>query len=218
MLSSLLSLLALSLPTLVSAHGYVEWALINGANQSGWNPNVDPYLSPTPQRIFRPVPGNGPVTDLSLIDVQCNGYAGGSPPFVTKPAPISASVPAGSTISLEWTQWPDSHKGPLITYMAACPGGSCTNYMPGSAAVWFKVAQSGYSNGVWASTALESNPAALYSFKIPSTLKAGNYIVRHEIIARCTLRTNTPALRFIRAASRLRSRDLGPRLVRGAGW
>ncbi|MCJ1327869.1 Esterase/lipase/thioesterase [Thelotrema lepadinum] len=173
---------ASSLLSSVSAHGYISWAIINNVNQSGWNPNVDPYLSPTPQRIFRPIPGNGPVTDLSLIDVQCNGYTDGSPPFVTKPAPISQSVPAGGNVELEWTQWPDSHKGPLITYMAKCPG-SCSSYMPGSAAVWFKVAQSGYTNGVWATDPLETDPAAPYNFEIPATLAAGNYIVRHEIIA-----------------------------------
>ena len=110
-LASLVAAFSLPLLSRVSAHGYVEWAIINNVNQSGWNPNVDPYLSPTPQRIFRPIPGNGPVTDLSLIDVQCNGYTGGSPPFVTKPAPISQSVAAGGSVTLEWTQWPDSHKG-----------------------------------------------------------------------------------------------------------
>ena len=115
-LASLAATFAFLLLSLVSAHGYISWAIIDNVDQSGWNPNVDPYLSPTPQRIFRPIPGNGPVTDLSLIDVQCNGYAGGSPPFVTKPAPISQSVPAGSTIALEWTQWPDSHKGVSETF------------------------------------------------------------------------------------------------------
>ena len=99
-MKSLLAALSLSLSfsTLVSAHGYVEWALINGANVSGWNPNVDPYLSPTPQRAFRPIPGNGPVTDLSLIDVQCNGYTDGG--FATSPAALSASVPAGVSSGL----------------------------------------------------------------------------------------------------------------------
>ena len=110
-LACLVAIFSLSLPSVVSAHGYVAWGLFNNVNVSGWNPNVDPYLSPTPQRIFRPIPGNGPVTDFSLIDVQCNGYAGGSPPFVTSPAPISQSIPAGSKVSLEWTQWPDSHLG-----------------------------------------------------------------------------------------------------------
>jgi hypothetical protein len=94
-----------------------------------YNPNIDPYLSPSVDRINRKIPGNGPVTDLSLIDVQCNGYTDGG--FYTEPAPISAPATAGSTVTLEWTQWPDSHKGPVITYMAQCSG-DCSDYSPGT--------------------------------------------------------------------------------------
>lgn len=50
--------------------------------------------------------------------------------------------------------------------------------------VWAKVAQSGYSNGVWASDALIA-ANGIYKFTIPSTLKPGQYLVRHEIIGAC---------------------------------
>jgi hypothetical protein len=70
----------------VRAHGYVANVTIGGEVYSGWIPEVDPYLSPTPERIVRKIPGNGesehgrvfliiphiyqigPVTDLSLIE------------------------------------------------------------------------------------------------------------------------------------------------------
>lgn len=111
------------------------------------------------------------------MDLQCNGYQGSG----SAPAPLSATVAAGSTISLHWTTWPDSHHGPVITYLAKCPS-SCTNYSPGNAAVWFKVAEAGKaSDGTWASDAFITNQA--YTFKVPSSLAAGNYIVRHELIA-----------------------------------
>jgi hypothetical protein len=59
-------------------------------------------------RIVRKIPGNGPVENVSLIDVQCNGYtAGGSPG--SAPAPIFATVAAGSQVKLRWTQWPETH-------------------------------------------------------------------------------------------------------------
>lgn len=65
--------------------------------------------------------------------------------------------------------------------MARAPS-DITKWSPGTSAVWFKVHQAGYSNGVWASTALINNQS-LYTFTIPKSLKAGQYLVRHEIIA-----------------------------------
>lgn len=102
----ILSAVSLLTP-LVSGHGYVTQAVVGGTTWPGWNPNVDPYLSPTPGRIFRKIPGNGPVTDVSIIDIQCNGYKDGG--FATAPAALSASAAPGSTVSLTWTQWPDTH-------------------------------------------------------------------------------------------------------------
>lgn len=32
-----------------------------------------------------------------------------------------ATAGAGSSIDMQWTVWPDSHKGPVITYMAQVP-------------------------------------------------------------------------------------------------
>ncbi|KAL9106888.1 MAG: hypothetical protein Q9227_008136 [Pyrenula ochraceoflavens] len=173
LLSASLSLL---FAPLISAHGYVQQAVLSSGTYAGYNPNTDPYYSPPPQRIFRKIPGNGPVQDLTLNDLQCNGYLNSG----SAPAPLQATVSAGSTMYLNWTTWPDTHKGPVITYMAACPG-SCTNYMPGTAKVWFKIQQAGLNNGVWASDQLIDNIP--YQVKIPSTLKPGNYIVRHELWA-----------------------------------
>lgn len=48
-------------------------------------------------------------------------------------------------------------------------------------AVWVKVAESGYTNGVWATKALIDNQS-IYSFSLPSTLMPGQYLIRHEII------------------------------------
>ncbi|MCJ1442924.1 MAG: Esterase/lipase/thioesterase [Stictis urceolatum] len=170
------------LSPLAVAHGYVSSALIGGTNYTLYNPNVDPYSSPVPQRINRKIPGNGPITDVSLIDIQCNGYTDGG--FTTAPAPLSAPVAAGSQVSLVWTQWPDSHKGPLVTYMASCGSADCSKFTPGSSAVWFKIHEAGKdSSGTWATEPLETNPATPFKFTIPATLKPGNYLIRHEIIA-----------------------------------
>lgn len=145
--------LALAGSDLVVAHGYIQQAVINAKTYLGYNPNTDPYYNPPPSRIFRKIPGNGPVQDLTLNDLQCNGYLNSG----STPAPIFAPVSVGSTMSLNWTTWPDSHKGPILTYMAACQG-DCTSYTPGTAKVWFKIAQDGkHSDGSWASDPLITN-------------------------------------------------------------
>jgi hypothetical protein len=49
-------------------------------------------------------------------------------------------------------------------------------------AVWFKVAESGKTAaGLWAATDLLTATNSIYTFTIPPKLKAGQYIVRHEM-------------------------------------
>ncbi|KAG8893243.1 Esterase/lipase/thioesterase, partial [Tulasnella sp. 408] len=185
MKSIIASIGALAAATQVAAHGYVSSAVIGGTTYTGYLPYTDPYTSPTPQRIIRAIPGNGPVTDMSLIDIQCNGWSEGGV-IGSSPAPLYATpAPAGSTVTLQWTDWPDTHIGPVITYMAKVPSGqSVTSWSPGTSAVWFKVAEAGLdtSTNTWAAIKLIAD-GNKYSFTIPSTLAPGQYIIRHEIIA-----------------------------------
>jgi hypothetical protein len=177
---SLLSALAAT----VSAHGYVDNATIGGTLYEGYQPYQDPYMSPIPNRIFRPVQGNGPVQDLTLIDLQCGGYTAGGISG-SSPANLTAGpVAAGSEVSLRWTLWPDSHVGPVITYMARCVNDNCTTYLPGTDAVWFKIQEAGRTGttNVWGDTPLMTAGNSI-TYTIPSCLTAGSYIVRHEIIA-----------------------------------
>ncbi|KAG9222230.1 hypothetical protein CCMSSC00406_0006527 [Pleurotus cornucopiae] len=185
MLRSALSLTAtvLGAITLVNAHGYVQEVTLDTTVHSGYLPYSDPYYPTPPQRIVRKIPGNGPVEDVSSIDVQCNGWAAGG--FTTAPAPIYGTIEAGKQVKLDWTTWPDSHVGPIITYMARVPSGvDITEWSPGTAAVWFKVAESGKTaDGKWAATdGLYANDH-IYTFTVPARLRPGQYIIRHEIIA-----------------------------------
>lgn len=52
----------------VSAHGYVDLVTIGTTTYTGYLPYTDPYYNPVPERIIRAIPGNGPVTDLSIIE------------------------------------------------------------------------------------------------------------------------------------------------------
>ncbi|GAP91875.1 putative cellulose-growth-specific protein [Rosellinia necatrix] len=168
---------------LVAAHGYVDNATIGGQVYQFYQPYTDPYTNPTPQRISRPIQGNGPVTDVTYADLQCGGWTDGGI-VGSSPAALHATAAAGSTVTLRWTLWPDSHVGPLITYMAKCPSTGCTNYMPGSAAVWFKIAEAGRegTSGTWAASAIMV-PNGGVTYTIPPCLAAGYYLVRHETIA-----------------------------------
>ncbi|KAB5590485.1 Endoglucanase-7 [Ceratobasidium theobromae] len=167
--------------TTVLGHGYVQEVTTSAGKYTGYLPYQDPYMSPQPQRVIRKIPGNGPVEDLSLIDVQCNGWTVGGV-IGSAPAPAVATAAAGTSISFNWTTWPDSHVGPLITYMARAPS-DITQWSPGTSAVWFKVAEQGLVNGKWAATDILKANNWIYSFTIPASLKAGQYIVRHEILA-----------------------------------
>ncbi|KAI5118830.1 hypothetical protein M0805_009408 [Coniferiporia weirii] len=182
--AAILSLLGLSTISSVRGHGYVQEVVANGVTYTGYLPYSDPYYNPVPERIIRAIPGNGPVQDITLIDLQCNGDSADGI-IGTSPAPIFATAGAGSEVHLNWTTWPSSHVGPMITYMAEAPSGtSVTEWMPGTEAVWFKVAEAGKtSDGLWAATDILTENDSIYTFTIPASLKPGQYIVRHEIIA-----------------------------------
>ncbi|KAK0219122.1 glycoside hydrolase [Armillaria fumosa] len=137
---------------------------LGSTKYTGYLPYSDPYYNLVPQRIVRQIPSNGPVEDLTLIDLQCNGYMAGD--YYTAPAPIYRTVAAGSKVALNWTTWPDSHKGPMITYMARAPDNvNITAWSPGTSAVWFKVTKNGKTSAcLWAATDLltASNSAQFY--------------------------------------------------------
>jgi len=77
--------------------------------------------------------------------------------------------------------------------MARCPGDSCAGF-DGSGAVWFKVAQYGLEpsaknlEGPWHQWMMIGNVMNVpdstpgFSVTIPKQLKAGAYLIRHEVI------------------------------------
>ncbi|KAH8898331.1 endoglucanase IV precursor [Thozetella sp. PMI_491] len=171
--------------SLVAGHGYVTNGTIGGQSYTFYQPYQDPYTSPVPERISRPIQGNGPVTDVTIADVQCGGYSDGGI-VGSSPAALHAPAAAGSDVTLHWTLWPDSHFGALVTYMARCPDTGCQDFMPNSTAVWFKIAEGGLidkATNQWAVTPLMKEGNAGYTYTIPKCLASGFYLVRHEIIA-----------------------------------
>ncbi|KAF2179518.1 lytic polysaccharide monooxygenase [Zopfia rhizophila CBS 207.26] len=169
------------LPILTSAHGFVRGVTTSGA----WTAGSDPvwYYYPADSK---------PVTagwdslnqDLGFVspsayqtnDISCHKSATAGKAYV--------NVQAGNNIQFYWNTWPDSHKGPIINYIAPC-NGECTTQSSGNLR-WTKISQggliSGSATGTWVTDTLIQNNFTS-STTIPRNLKAGNYVIRHEIIA-----------------------------------
>ncbi|CAE6420012.1 unnamed protein product [Rhizoctonia solani] len=168
----------LSVASSVLAHGNVRELIVSEPQGTfiPWLPYEDPYKNPAPERVSRKIPGNGPIEDVTSMDIQCN--TGG-----TVPAALLATAAAGSTVGFNWTtEWPTSHIGPVLTYMAKAPS-DITKWTPGTDKVWFKIDEAGLENGKWAGTDVLLAQNGLWTVKIPANLQPGQYLIRHEIIA-----------------------------------
>lgn len=113
---------------------------------------------------------------FSTSDIVCHKQA--------KSVSNAVTVPAGETVTLTWNTWPESHKGPIIDYLAPISG-DFASAQAGSLK-FAKIAEKGFVSGsnpgTWASDELISDSFS-WDVTIPKNLKAGNYVLRHEIIA-----------------------------------
>lgn len=167
----------------VSAHGHVTKVVADGVSYDGFDPTSAPF-GPQPDSITwsNGATDNGFVLSSAVADpdIICHLDATN--------APLTAPVTAGSDVSITWNQWPDSHKGPVIDYMADC-GGDCATVDKASLK-WFKIKELGQLEagagsgqvGKWADDLLLENDLT-WTTTIPASLKPGNYVLRHELIA-----------------------------------
>ncbi|KAF4974804.1 hypothetical protein FZEAL_8328 [Fusarium zealandicum] len=176
------SLLALaSYAAQVTAHGHVDWLIANGVAYRGydapsmsWNPNHDPVVGWT----------NG-ATDNGYVEPNNFGDADIICHKAARPAKGHVTIAAGDKITVQWSTWPESHKGPVIDYLARCPGDCET--VDKNSLEFFKISASGLidmtmQSGRWAADVLVSNSFS-WTVQIPAQLAPGNYVLRHEIIA-----------------------------------
>jgi hypothetical protein len=173
--------LLLSSASMVAAHGYVSGAVVDGTYYKGFIVDTYNYVSDVPENIG----WAEDATDLGYVDGS--SYSSGD--IIchkdATPGAISADVKAGGEVELQWTDWPESHHGPVITYLANC-NGDCSS-VDKTALEFFKIDEAGLiddSNlpGTWATDNLISANNS-WTVTIPSTIAAGNYVLRHEIIA-----------------------------------
>jgi lytic cellulose monooxygenase (C1-hydroxylating) len=168
-------LAAVALAASVSAHGHVRGITAGGQYYLG----ADPSFQYQPENQRPAVAGwsaqnldNGFVSEYSSPDMICHKSA--------TPGLASITVAAGSSITLHWNTWPDTHKGPVIDYLANANGDFSS--ISKTSLRFVKIAEAGLSGGSWAADRLLANNVS-WSVTIPSSIAAGNYVLRHEIIA-----------------------------------
>ncbi|OBT73677.1 hypothetical protein VF21_06221 [Pseudogymnoascus sp. 05NY08] len=172
---------AFALLSSVSAHGTVSGIVVDGKLNTGYSPSFQ-FSNPPPV-----------VAGWSIPDDLDNGFVG--PDMFQNPdiichvgatnAGTSITVAAGSTVELQWTPWPESHKGPVIDYLASC-NGACES-VDKTTLKFFKIGEEGLIDGSnapgnWASDKLIAN-SNTWVATIPADIAPGNYVLRHEIIA-----------------------------------
>jgi cellulase len=91
-----------------------------------------------------------------------------------------AKVAAGGTVEFHWTEWPESHVGPVITYVAPYSGDVAS--VKKEDLKWTKIQADGLANGEWAAKKMIGDNNT-WPVTVPSSLAAGKYVFRHEIIA-----------------------------------
>ncbi|KAF2659601.1 lytic polysaccharide monooxygenase [Lophiostoma macrostomum CBS 122681] len=176
----------LSLIPLISAHGRItKITTPSGAVYSGWDPELVSLNSTLPPLAAWSAANLGnifvPPSAFNTSNITCH--------FDAVPGALHVNATAGSTLDLHWNEWPTSHKGPVLTYLAAC-NASCAD-ADKDALEWVKIDEQGRLNstsaipglnGTWASDVLISNKFT-WTVKIPEDLRQGGYVLRHEIIA-----------------------------------
>lgn len=176
MSSTLLKLAAFA--ATAAAHGALSGISIDGTYTKGYD--ISTYYTTQQGQKAPETPAwsaenldNGFIAPdaYTTADIVCHKNA--------KAATSSASVKAGGKVDFQWTTWPESHVGPVITYVAKCAA-DCAD-ADKEALKWVKIDAEGYNNG-WASDKLIANNLT-WSVPVPSTLASGNYVFRHEIIA-----------------------------------
>ena len=139
-LSGLLTFITFT--TTVTAHGFVQGIVTNGK----WYPGAQPWWRVNPQIPHAKSAGWSSLNqDLGFISPSEYGTADIACHKSAKSTNTRIPVKAGDKVKLLWSEWPQSHKGPVISYLAKCPG-DCSIVNP-TTLDWFKIDQAGLING-----------------------------------------------------------------------
>ena len=176
-----------------SAHGFVNLIKTGGKFYPGWDLNY--YYQTNP-----PAVAGWSTTALDSGFVTPDTYA--SPDIIChksgKPGKAHIPVVAGQSVQLFWNTWPPGHSGPVLDYLAPCANNDCST-VDKTALKFAKIDQVGLHNGPapgnWAVNDLVANNNS-WTVTIPASLKAGAYVLRHEIISLHAARSDNQAQNY----------------------
>ncbi|RAL12849.1 uncharacterized protein BO97DRAFT_367646 [Aspergillus homomorphus CBS 101889] len=178
---SLSLLTALLSATRVAGHGHVTNLVVNGVYYQGFDIGSFPYESDPPKVAAWTTPntGNGFISpsEYGSDDIICHQNATNAKGHIV--------VAAGDKINIQWTEWPESHHGPVLDYLARCDGACET--VDKTTLEFFKIDGVGLVSdtevpGTWGDDQLIANNNS-WLVEIPPTIAPGNYVLRHELIA-----------------------------------
>jgi len=197
-----------------SAHGFVNLIKTGGKFYPGWDLNY--YYQSNPPAVAgwsTTALDSGFVCITNRQVLECNRIKKLTSPKVSpdsyqtadiichksaKPGKAHIPVAAGQTVQLFWNTWPPGHSGPVIDYLAACANNDCST-VDKTALKFAKLDQVGLHNGPapgnWAVNDLVSNNNS-WTVTIPASLKAGAYVLRHEIVSLHAARSDNGAQNY----------------------
>lgn len=185
----------------VLGHGYVDLVTIGGKQFPGSVP-VDQLNGKAPAKdgVIRVIQTKSPVKNVTAThpEITCGwdpvavhgiavGNAGDMMQFEWANAAASNGFvrPSDSSFFVQHlihsSQW-IHNVGPILTYMAKCEP-DCATFKANAKTNWFKIDQQSFdaSTGTWVQQKIMNGAPS--NVTIPKTLKSGQYLVRHEIIA-----------------------------------
>ncbi|KAH8734291.1 glycosyl hydrolase family 61-domain-containing protein [Ilyonectria robusta] len=167
--------------TTALAHGTVTGFKTDGTPQEGYK--LDYYYAKLNGQTVPDIPAwSAENLDNGFVAPDAYGTSDIICHIKAEPGATTASVKAGGTVDFNWSAWPESHVGPVLTYVAKCDG-ECSA-ADKTTLKWVKIDEAGINldTQVWAATDMIANNNT-WTTTVPSTLAAGNYVFRHEIIA-----------------------------------
>jgi lytic cellulose monooxygenase (C1-hydroxylating) len=169
----------------VLAHGRITNVTTStGTSYTGWDPEFAFSGDPLPELVAWSASNLGNIfvrpSKFNTSDITCH--------YASAPGVLHVDTFPGDELKLQWNEWPTSHKGPVVDYLADCKG-DCA-HADKHTLEWVKISEWGWLNssgwqelsGTWASDVLIANKAS-WMVKVPKLLAEGNYVLRHEIIA-----------------------------------